>query len=237
MKDKEIISRFKIKPTDKVLDVGGSMKQHRDINIDTIIDIIRPEESPYYSGKLLAKHFAKVDITKEKFPFEDKEFDFCLCTHTLEDLTYPFLAIEEMSRVAKRGYIATPSFGHDIVFSHINFTNWHTGARREPGISHHKWLFYKKGKVMYVVPKNYPLLYSSGFHFVKWSGEEELEYCWEDEIKYKEVKDLNFHSLIREYKSFVRQNENKLKKGFVLFYWDNPFYYLKEGLKLLLKMK
>ena len=233
--DKQIIEKFRIKPSDKVLDIGGSMKQHDELQIDTLIDIIRPEEAPYGNSKLKAKNFVRLDITREKFPFKDKQFDFCICTHTLEDLTTPFLVIEEISRVAKRGLIVTPSMGVDMVFSHVNFTDWLTGARRVPGLGHHKWFFHKKDGGMVIIPKNYPLLYTSEFHFVKWTGEEEFVYDWEGKIDYKEVKDLDFHKLIGEYRRFVRTNRRKLHKGLVLFYLDNPFYYLKEFFKLLLR--
>ena len=232
--DKQIIEKFKIRTSDKILDVGGSMKQHREINIDTLVDIIRPEDAPYGRSKLKAKNFVRLDITREKFPFKDKEFDFCICTHTLEDLTTPFLAIDEMSRVAKRGLIITPSMGFDMVFSHLNFTDWLTGARRVPGLGHHKWFFSNKSGKMAIIPKNYPLLYSGEFRFVKWLGEEEFIYYWEGKIDYQEVNDLDFHKLIGEYRKFVRTNREKLYKGLVLFYLDNPFYYLKEFFKLLL---
>lgn len=124
--DRRIIQRLKIKSRDRVLDVGGSMKQHGELQIDTLVDIISPEEAPYTPSELKAKHFVKLDITHQKLPFENKEFDVCLCTHTLEDLPSPFSAIAEMSRVAKRGLIITPSMGTDMVFSHIDFTNWLT---------------------------------------------------------------------------------------------------------------
>lgn len=233
--DSEIINQFKILSTDKILDVGGSMKQHDKLKVDTIVDILRPEEAPYLKTKLRARDFIRVDITQEKFPFKNKEFDFCLCTHTLEDLASPFLAIKEMARVAKRGLIITPSMGQDMVFTHIDLTNWRTGPRRVPGLAHHKWLFYKKNNKVHILPKNYPLLYSGEFHFTRWLGEEELVYYWEKEIKHKEIKDLNFHLLIDEYRSFVKTNRSKLKRGLVLFYLDNPLYCLKEVAKLILK--
>ena len=44
--DREIISRFKIKPIEKVLDIGGSMRQRKEIKVDTLVDIISPEEAP-----------------------------------------------------------------------------------------------------------------------------------------------------------------------------------------------
>lgn len=234
LSDREIIQKFKLKSTDKILDVGGSMNQHPEIGIDTLADAIRPEESKHYKSKLLAKNFVRLDLNGDRFPFKDDEFDFCLCTHTLEDLPYPFLAIDEMSRVAKKGYIATPSFGKDITFSHINFTNWGTGTRRVPGLAHHKWLFYERGGVMNVVPKNYPLLYSSEFQFIKWTGEEEFKFYWEKKINYREFKDVDFDDLIMEYRSFVKKNENKLTKfPLTAVYLDNPFYYLKEFAKLI----
>src|SRR3989344_2135249 len=169
--DREIISRFKIRPKDKVLDIGGSMRQRDDIRVDTLVDIIAPEEAPYGPSKLRAKNFVRLDVTRDKLPFGDKEFDFCLCSHTLEDLTNPFLVIEEMGRVAKRGLIVTPSMGADMVFSRINFTDWLTGARRVPGLGHHKWFFSNKSGKMMIIPKNYPILYTGEFRFVKWTGE------------------------------------------------------------------
>jgi len=232
--DYEIIKKLKLKSTDKVLDVGGSMKQHHQIHIDTLVDIIRPEEAPYGKSKLLADKFVQLDVTKEKLPFKDNEFDFCLCTHTLEDLYNPFLLINEMSRVAKRGYISTPSMGKDMEYSHYNLTDWKTGARRVPGIAHHKWFFYEKKGVIRVIPKNYPILYTSKFYITKWSGDTEFQHYWEGKIKYEQVKDLNIHELINEYYIFMNANMKYIKKGQVLMFIDNPYFFLKEFLKVLL---
>jgi len=233
--DQEIIQKFKIKPTDKILDIGGSMKQHRELSVDTLVDILTPEEAPYGKEKLLAKRFVRLDVTKENLPFNNKSYDFILCTHTLEDLYNPFLLIEEMSRVGKRGYITTPSFGQDTLYSHYNLTDWMTGARRIPGMAHHKWLFYLMGGVMQILPKNYPILMTSEFQINRWQGEEEFEYPWSGEIKYREVKDLDFHQLIYEYRTWFKANQSKLKKGRAIIYIDNPYYFLKEWIKLIFK--
>lgn len=233
--DSEILDLLKIKPTDRVLDVGGSMKQHKDIAIDTLADIIRPEESPYFPEKLKAKKFVRTDFTKDKLPFKDKEFDVCLCTHTLEDLFDPFILMEEIQRVAKRGIIVTPSFGEDIIFSKYNLTDWLTGARRVPGVGHHKWLFIKSGNMMVVIPKNYPILYSSDFHYTNWSGDKEFVYVWNNIIRYERKSDLDFHKLISIYRSFVNKNKTHLKKGLPLMYFDNPFVILKQIAKLIFK--
>lgn len=233
--DEEIVSRFNIKKTDKILDIGGSAKQHSLLKIDTLVDIVTPEETPYTKSKLKTNNFVRLDITKEKLPFKDKEFDFVICTHTLEDLYNPFMIIDEMSRVGKRGYIATPSFGNDIVYSHYNLTDWFTGGRRTPGFAHHKWLFYLKKGVMQILPKNYSLLSTSEFQVTKWIGEEEFEFPWEGKIKYQEINDINFHVLISEYRKWFNLNKLSITKGRALFFIDNPFYFIKESIKYLIR--
>jgi len=232
--DEEIINKFGIKSSDKVLDIGGSMKQHDSIKVDTLVDIIEPKDSIYNKKELLAKKFVKLDVTKDKLPFKDKEFDFCLCTHILEDLYNPFLLLDEMSRVSKRGYISTPSMGQDMEYSHLNLTNWKTGPRRVAGVSHHKWFFSQKKRIVQVIPKNYPLLSTKKFQVTKWLGESEFQYYWEGKIKYKEVSDLYFYKLINFYEDFLKTNKENIKRGNVIVFLDNPYYFIKEITKLFL---
>lgn len=235
LSDKQIISRLKIKPKEKVLDVGGSMRQHDVIKIDTLVDIIHPEESPYGPSKLKATKFVKVDITKDKLPFFDKQFDVCLCTHTLEDLPSPFLIMDEMSRVAKRGLIVTPSMGQDMVFSEADYTNWMTGLRRVPGHAHHKWFFNLAGEGLEVIPKNYPVLYTHKFQIVKWRGKIEMEYYWSGHIDYREFASLSIHKLIDRYKAFCKTNSKFIKFGLTNIFIDHPVNLLKAFLKKILK--
>lgn len=233
--DNEIIKKLGIKSSDRVLDVGGSMMQHEGIKVDTIVDIIPPEKAPYTASKLKAKNFVKLDLSLEKFPFKDKEFDVCLCTHTLEDLPTPFLAINEMQRVAKRGVIVTPSMGADMVFGHIDYTDWLTGARRVPGEGHHKWFFVKEGKKLKIIPKVYAVLYTSDFQITGWSGEKEMVYFWDKKIEYEEIDGLNIHSLIDEYKRFINANKGKITYGLVFITMDNVYNLVRALAKKLLK--
>jgi hypothetical protein len=140
-----------------------------------------------------------------------------------------------MSRVSKRGLIITPSMGADMVFSHIDFSDWLTGAKRVPGNGHHKWFFYKKGKKMRIIPKNFPILYTSDFHITGWLGELEFEYYWEGRIDYEKGNDLNIHKLIDEYETYIKNNKSVIKRGRVLFYLDSPGHYLKQLFKLPLR--
>lgn len=218
--DNEILKLLKIKKTDRVLDVGGSMNQHEEIKVDTLVDIIHPEDAPYGASKLRAKKFVRVDITREKLPFKDKEFDVCLCSHTLEDLPTPFLIIEEMQRVAKRGLIVTPSMGFDMQFTPLDYTDWLTGPRRVPGEAHHKWFFVKNGGELEIIPKNYGILYTPEFGIKKWLGEKEMVYVWKDKIKYKEFVSLNIHKLIDRYQNFLELERKNIQKGRIVVFLD-----------------
>lgn len=235
MTDQELAQKLNILPTDRVLDIGGSLKQHEQILIDTLVDLYHPSKAPYWPSKLKAKHFVQLDVTRQKLPFKNKEFNVCLCTHTLEDLYNPFLVLDEMSRVAKRGYIATPSRGFDMVFSHFNLTDWKTGPRRQPGLSHHHWFFETDGKKLIITPKIYPILYTSEFHITKWQGEEECQLVWQNEILFDVFPSVDTHAIIKNYRQFVQANKNQISKSPVLFYLDNPYYILRECLKYFLR--
>jgi hypothetical protein len=228
MTDEEIIQKLKITPKTKVLDMGGSLKQHPEISVDTLVDMYPPEIAPYWPSKLLAKHFVKADIMRQNLPFKDKEFDVVLCTHVVEDLFNPFLILEEMSRVAKKGLIVTPTRGKDMEFSGFNLTDWKTGPRRQPGHSHHHWFIENLDNKLILTPKIYPLLYTREFQVTKWKGEEECQYFWEGKINYEVFGQVDTHALIENYRQFMRANKDILETGAILFYVDNPFRVLRE---------
>ncbi len=88
---------------------------------------------------------------------------------------------------------------------------------------------------MIITPKNYSLLYTNEFHVTGWEGETEFQFSWENKIKYKVTDAIDFHSLIKNYRQFVKENKNKIKISPVLFCLDNSIFYLKEIAKLVLK--
>jgi hypothetical protein len=82
----------------RVLEIGpGSVPFKRaDVSVD-FVDVPN------------VKQLIKLDVATEPLPFADKEFDFVVARHVLEDMYNPFPLCGEMSRVAKAGYIETPS--------------------------------------------------------------------------------------------------------------------------------
>ena len=108
------------KPDDLVLDVGGWACPFNRAN--WVIDSEPYETRGFYSKIGLPKsqggekeYFTKEtwvqrDICdKEPWPFADKQFDFSICSHTLEDVRDPLFVCAEIIRVSKRGYIEVPS--------------------------------------------------------------------------------------------------------------------------------
>jgi SAM-dependent methyltransferase len=118
----------------KVLDVGGGHRTfHR---ADHVIDILPYDERrEVYEGgprRCTRETWVVRDICEGSWPFGDKEFDFVVCSHVLEDVRDPLKVCAEMIRVGRRGYIETPSRLAESTRGH--------GRRYMAGHSHHRWL-------------------------------------------------------------------------------------------------
>lgn len=85
-----------------------------------------------------AEHFTRDtwvqrDIcARDPWPFADQQFDWAICSHTLEDVRDPLWVISELQRVARRGYIEVPSRVAE------SSRGWE--RPRMAGLSHHRWL-------------------------------------------------------------------------------------------------
>jgi hypothetical protein len=90
-----------------------------------------------------------VDVELEPLPYADKSVDFLYCRHTIEDMSCPFLLLSEIRRVAKAGYIETPS-------PLAEFTR---GVNRGMirGYVHHRWFVWAASNQLTLLPK-FPLI-------------------------------------------------------------------------------
>lgn len=82
--------------------------------------------------RFTAETWVQRDICdREPWPFADKQFDFVICSHTLEDVRDPIWVCSELIRVSKAGYIEVPSRLEEQCWTvHGPWTGW----------SHHHWL-------------------------------------------------------------------------------------------------
>ncbi len=131
-----------VSPSDVVLDIGGWASPFNRANF--VMDaqpfetrgFYRTFGGPAFQGPA-DEHFTKDtwicrDICDhEPYPFADKSIDLVICSHTLEDVRDPVWVCREMNRIAKRGYIETPSRVAE------SCRGWETP--KLAGLSHHRW--------------------------------------------------------------------------------------------------
>lgn len=125
----------------KILDVGGSWNpyQHPDKNLPIsyyIVDKMLPQ--------IETAETYQFDINLEGGwqKLENKTFDFCICTHTLEDIAYPQVVLTYMPKIADNGFIAVPS------------KYWELQRRQLfRGGHHHRWIFDTKHNQLILYPK------------------------------------------------------------------------------------
>ncbi len=132
---RKIIERL---PDDAVvLDVGGWGSPLE--RADWVLDLLPYKTRGLYgydrataTERFTADTWVQRDICDhEPWPFADEQFDFAVCSHTLEDIRDPIWVCHELQRVAKAGYIETPSRAEEQSFGvHGSWVGW----------SHHRWL-------------------------------------------------------------------------------------------------
>jgi Methyltransferase domain len=121
-----------------VLDAGGWAKPFA--RADWVIDL-QPYDTRglygYDEGQRATERFtADTWVVRdlcatEPWPFADEQFDFAICSHTLEDVRDPVRVCEELTRVAKAGYVEVPSRAEEQMW----------GVQGEwVGWGHHHWL-------------------------------------------------------------------------------------------------
>lgn len=125
----------KVGPDDKVLDIGSWNEVFPRASV--IIDV-----NPYETRKSFypdeKEHFSKatwlqadVNMADTWAKFKDKEFDFVICSHLLEDVRDPLYVCEQLNRVAKRGYIEVPTRYRECARAKSEDT--------VSGYDHHRW--------------------------------------------------------------------------------------------------
>jgi Methyltransferase domain len=120
-----------------VLDVGGGARPFP--RADWVIDLVAYQDRGQlgWDGDRSAERFGELswvqrDICDRRpWPFADRQFDFSICSHTLEDVRDPIWVCSELQRVSASGYIEVPSLQEELTYGlHGPWVGW----------SHHRWL-------------------------------------------------------------------------------------------------
>jgi hypothetical protein len=119
----------------KVVDVGGSVGGWSAPYVDAVVDF-NTLEVP----ETRIQHY-KCDITHPdswkdvlQYVEENGKYDFCICTHTLEDIMNPVFVSEQIAKIAKEGYVAVPSKYREL-------SRFEDGENKYRGYIHHRWIF------------------------------------------------------------------------------------------------
>lgn len=171
-----------------VLDIGGWGKPFP--RADWVMDLMPYEGRGVYGyethdpERFTEDTWIQRDICdREPFPFADKSIDFVTCSHTLEDIRDPIWVCQEMQRIARAGYIETPSRLEE-----------QTAGVQGPwvGWGHHRWLVeVREGRLEFVF-KHHVICGRDRAHlprgFLEQVGEEErtLAFWWEGSFECSE---------------------------------------------------
>jgi ubiquinone/menaquinone biosynthesis C-methylase UbiE len=136
-----------IKSTDRVLEIGSGNRPRK--RADVLCD-------KYLDDNVHRGVTADIVLDKRPFvvadgralPFKDKSFDFVFTSHILEHVDDPYAFVAELARVARGGYIETPSELGEKIF----------------GWDFHQWIVRAEGDTLVMRRRTDPSLFGSYFH-------------------------------------------------------------------------
>ena len=210
--DKENALRIltQIKESDIVLDIGGWFRPFNRANF--VLDFM-PYETRSKGGQegITKEYFSKQtwiqrDISDKKpFPFKDKEIDFVICSHTLEDVRDPVFICSEICRIGQRGYVEVPSKIAELC---IGIENKHYA-----GCGHHRWLIDTGDKRITFVFKPHFIHKYWKYHFPSRYGQRLKQedmvqwFFWEGQFDFEERLLIDIDQLPSEVENFIRSKQ------------------------------
>jgi len=106
----------------KVLDVGSGGWP---FNRATHLADKYPDQTTHRVEAIVRDRRPFFEVDLERMPFEDNAYDFVFCSHVLEHMDNPGLAIRELMRVGRKGYIEVPTRLSDVMFNFTRLPNHH----------------------------------------------------------------------------------------------------------------
>lgn len=200
--DREIILNYLEKNNFKrVLDIGYAANTWSSKYVTHFIDIYNPDNKKIcFEGDI---NFPTVWELVESDVAINGIFDFCICTHTFEDIISPLYVSNMIEKYCKSGYVAVPS-------KYIELKNYVENYWK--GYIHHRYIFNKEGDEFIGYPKMGFIEKDSRFDKLssdKTSNNEELQFFWKDTI---DMKIINNNFLGPDINSVLNYYNNLLNE-------------------------
>jgi len=206
--ERKIKPGFKIKKNQVVIDIGSGDKPFWRGNV--FLDNLNLKNLHRHTDMATVNNLGPfVDSDISKTDFKNKAFDFAFCAHLLEHVNRPDLAINEITRISKRGYVEVPNGVIEYIspfHSHI----WFIFLVKK------KLIFIRKGKVLHNIllangQKYYPLISKTKDPFIR--------LYWKDKIDYEIIDNLN-----EKEKYFPPEKTPKTRKNTFFLHLSNYMY-------------
>ena len=164
----------------RVVDVGGAVGGWSKEVVDAIVDInfFSDEKINLFQGDI-----NEYEVWEKVISYTENngKFDFCICSHTLEDIRNPVLVCKMIQKIAKQGYISVPSKYREL--SRLG-AHWR-------GFIHHRWIYTKEEEVFVGYPK---LSFIENQYFNRYENTYNdslynFSFFWKEDFKFKIIND------------------------------------------------
>jgi len=160
----------------RVLDVGYSANNWSSEYTTHYMDINESDLSKkWFEGDINVPYIWE-NVQKEVD--KNGKFDFCICTHTLEDIINPHYVCCMMEKYSKAGFIATPS-------KYVEMSRHVDMGYPYRGYIHHRYIFNKENNEYVAYPKLSFVEQDNRFDRLSSDLQEnnaEIQFFWEDKI-------------------------------------------------------
>lgn len=174
-----IKNKKKLNPNFKVIDIGGSAEYTNWSHsvIDFIVDINQPNINNSHIKYFQLNMNFENDF-KELFDYVtiNGKFDFCICSHIIEDISLPQVLLNNLKNIAKEGFIGIPSKYRELSRIEGNYL----------GYIHHRWIYSIKNNELIGYPKVNFIEYEKKLTDIGLSENElsDLSFFWKNDVKY-----------------------------------------------------
>lgn len=174
-----ILPGFKPKKDDLVIDLGCGDKPFW--RADVLLDNSKLGNEHRYSSSGINKEIGYyVDSDLTKTPFSDKTFDFSFCSHVLEHVQRPDLAIKEIMRISHKGYLEVPNGIMEMIYPYQGHL-WFIYQIKD------ELIFIRKGKGLH---QALSIANSKYYYLTKLVKNPVINFYWEGSIKFRIIDEL-----------------------------------------------